>query len=213
MADESKEEYLGNNYLDRAYPIDHGLIPFDEAIRSSMVSSELWDIYFAEYKGMPLIVTNSGHLFDAERIDAAIKDAKKFLEVVEKYKMFLSAQKPGFADRFYTHKMNVMYRREHISYKKREKEKKALEKPKGFVYVMIDTATGYYKIGYSKDVSHREKTLQAQKPTIDLIAQYPGNIKQEKELHVMFASQRLRGEWFSLTAEDLITIENYFAQQ
>lgn len=69
--------------------------------------------------------------------------------------------------------------------------------PQGFIYVMEDTALpGYYKIGFSKNVSHREGTLQGEKPTIRLIKKFVGSIQQEHSVHRYLDRFRIRGEWF-----------------
>jgi hypothetical protein len=83
-----------------------------------------------------------------------------------------------------------------------------------FVYLMYDSSTDYYKIGYSKDAIYREKTLQAEKPTIDLIVkkEYFSKDKArevERLLHQKFYDKRGRGEWFKLDANDLDYIKGY----
>jgi hypothetical protein len=50
---------------------------------------------------------------------------------------------------------------------------------KGYVYLMIDKNTGYHKIGFSKNPKHREKTLQSEKPTIELLHKFEGNLNQK----------------------------------
>jgi len=80
------------------------------------------------------------------------------------------------------------------------------------IYVMIDRATGYYKIGRSKNPKVREKTLQSEKPAIDLMRTYDGVVSDERALHLMFAEKRIRGEWFDLGGSDLIKIDNYFGE-
>lgn len=80
----------------------------------------------------------------------------------------------------------------------------------GFVYLMLDNNTGYYKIGFSKNPKYRERTLQSEKPTIVLINKFKGSAKQEKALHQLFRHKRIRGEWFSLNQSDIALIEQYF---
>jgi hypothetical protein len=74
-------------------------------------------------------------------------------------------------------------------------------------YVMLDANTGYYKIGRSKSILEREKALQSEKPTIELVFSIEKNV--ESELHKKFASKRVRGEWFALTSDDLKSILEY----
>jgi len=68
-------------------------------------------------------------------------------------------------------------------------------------YVMLDNKNGCYKIGVSNNPTYRESTLQSEKPYISLIMTKEDNI--EKELHNKFNNKRIRGEWFSLSQEDL----------
>jgi hypothetical protein len=71
------------------------------------------------------------------------------------------------------------------------------------VYLMIDTINHYHKIGISNKPSWREKTLQSEKPTIELLASKKFINRKiassfEKALHETFAKKRIRGEWFNL---------------
>jgi hypothetical protein len=79
-----------------------------------------------------------------------------------------------------------------------------------YVYVLIDKNTRYYKIGRSKNPLIREKTLQSEKPTIEMIYSHDARIKDEKVLHDYFKSKRVRGEWFDLSGSDLQYIKEYF---
>lgn len=77
-----------------------------------------------------------------------------------------------------------------------------------FTYLMFDDSTQYYKIGQSVRPKAREKTLQSEKPTIRIILLCNDNV--EYELHRKFAKQRVRGEWFSLNADDVLALlEDY----
>ena len=75
------------------------------------------------------------------------------------------------------------------------------------VYVMQDTANGYYKIGVSDNPSYRERTLQSEKPTIELLFFFDGTIDLERVLHAQYADRRIRGEWFALTDLDVNNIK------
>lgn len=77
-----------------------------------------------------------------------------------------------------------------------------------FVYLMHDTSNGYYKIGISNSPEYRERTLQSEKPTIEMIASKKFPIRKiaesiEKALHDTYSEKRLRGEWFELDAKDV----------
>lgn len=78
-----------------------------------------------------------------------------------------------------------------------------------YLYLMKDLANGYYKIGISSNPSYREKTLQSEKPTIELIIskEFPNRkiaTSFESALHKSYQHKRLRGEWFEL---NIIEIE------
>ena len=79
-----------------------------------------------------------------------------------------------------------------------------------FLYVMIDKNTGYYKIGRSKNPEARERTLQSEKPTIEMIFSAESKISDEKVLHELFKNKRIRGEWFDLSGSDINKIKEYF---
>ena len=77
------------------------------------------------------------------------------------------------------------------------------------VYLMHDTTNGFYKIGISNNPEHRERTLQSEKPSIEIVCckEYPiRSIAEafEAALHKAFASKRIRGEWFSLDETDVM---------
>lgn len=77
-----------------------------------------------------------------------------------------------------------------------------------YVYLMRDDRNGYYKIGMSNNPNKREKTLQSEQPLITLIWQkaFPSRKEasaEESRLHCVFQNQRIRGEWFSLTQNDI----------
>jgi hypothetical protein len=80
-----------------------------------------------------------------------------------------------------------------------------------FVYLMLDTTNGFYKIGISNNPEYREKTLQSEKPTIELLAAkpFPSRIIAEaieSALHKAYGDKRLRGEWFELDGKDVADI-------
>ncbi len=68
-------------------------------------------------------------------------------------------------------------------------------------YILKDNNTGLYKIGRSINPLDREKTLQAEKPTIKLIKIFKDDV--ERELHNKYNKQRVRGEWFNLNKVQL----------
>ena len=71
------------------------------------------------------------------------------------------------------------------------------------IYLMIDHNMGYHKIGRSKDPLKRERTLQSEKPTIELVHTWKGFYNDETSLHERFEEKRIRGEWFNLSPSDI----------
>lgn len=68
------------------------------------------------------------------------------------------------------------------------------------LYIMKDSHNGLYKIGKSVNPKTRERTLQSEKPSIKMVfSAKESEDMSEKSLHIEFAEQRVRGEWFSLT--------------
>lgn len=91
-----------------------------------------------------------------------------------------------------------------------EKENTPSDSP-CFVYLMVDTANGYHKIGISNHPEYREGTLQSEKPTIELLCakQFPSRTIAkaiESALHKTYEGKHLRGEWFQLDAKDIIDL-------
>lgn len=67
-------------------------------------------------------------------------------------------------------------------------------------YILTDE-TGLYKIGKSKDVKRRVRSLMIGNPSIRLVARIPKDV--ESVLHDQFKDKRVSGEWFRLTDLDL----------
>lgn len=84
----------------------------------------------------------------------------------------------------------------------------ALERS-GFVYVIYlqDTAgERFYKIGLASSFTARFDAHQCSSPFPICVAcaYFVGNMRvEERELHRIFAIQRVRGEWFRLSPDDL----------
>lgn len=80
-----------------------------------------------------------------------------------------------------------------------------------YVYLMRDNTNSYHKIGISNKPEYREKTLQSEKPSIEMLAckKFPTRkIAEaiESALHTAYSQQRVRGEWFNLNDEDVAAI-------
>jgi len=83
----------------------------------------------------------------------------------------------------------------------------------GYVYLMVDSQTGFHKIGYSKNPKVRESTLFSEKPSIELLGAWEGSFSDERELHEKFATTRIRGEWFDLNEIDVEAIYKRFRRR
>tara|TARA_R100000951_G_scaffold57000_1_gene47848 strand:- start:7 stop:510 length:504 start_codon:yes stop_codon:yes gene_type:complete len=95
---------------------------------------------------------------------------------------------------------NILEKQRHIEnlvdkiYRKANKKNNE-KNPK--TYLIKNNHTKLYKIGYSKNPKHRERTLQSQEPNIKMVKIWDKNI--EKKLHKLYSEYRVRGEWFNLT--------------
>lgn len=69
----------------------------------------------------------------------------------------------------------------------------------------------FTKIGFSKNPSFRESTLQSEEPDIELIESFVGTTMLEKQLHETFGEQRIRGEWFNLSTSDIETAKKFLS--
>lgn len=76
----------------------------------------------------------------------------------------------------------------------------------GWIYLMHQTSTNFYKIGFTINPTIREKTLMAESIDTRFILIKEGTLTDEKNLHKKFQDKRIRGEWFALTENDI----NYF---
>jgi hypothetical protein len=75
----------------------------------------------------------------------------------------------------------------------------------GYVY-LIQSPTGYYKIGRTKNPDDRMRTFGIQLPfevEYTCIIQTNDMYSLESELHARYTKQRVNGEWFNLTDVDV----------
>lgn len=82
----------------------------------------------------------------------------------------------------------------------------------GYIYVLqlLDTAgKPFYKIGMALNPEERVSSHKCSSPfNLEIaVSYYVGNMRREESvLHSMFDAQRVRGEWFTLSGDDLDTI-------
>jgi hypothetical protein len=78
-----------------------------------------------------------------------------------------------------------------------------------YVYLMHNKRNNLIKIGKSVNPSHREKTLQAEEPEINMIAVWEASPRLETHLHRLYKHKRLRGEWFDLNFKELKEVKKH----
>lgn len=76
----------------------------------------------------------------------------------------------------------------------------------GFIYLARNERNQLIKIGFSKNPKTRESTLQSEEPEVRIIRTRSGTLKEEREIHFRFSTQRVRGEWFRLSEDDIDSI-------
>jgi hypothetical protein len=92
--------------------------------------------------------------------------------------------------------------------------KSNLTTPDGFVYLVKAKATNYYKIGASKEVYRRLKSLQVGTPLELIICDRIFTMdckKLEKALHEYYDAYSIRGEWFNFSknmAKNFLSVAN-----
>jgi hypothetical protein len=78
----------------------------------------------------------------------------------------------------------------------------------GNVYFIQAEIGGLIKIGWASDPDLRLERMQPHSPLVlRLLFCYPGNGRQERELHTKFAAARKHGEWFEPVPALLAHIE------
>lgn len=80
----------------------------------------------------------------------------------------------------------------------------------GVVYFIKNPSTGLVKIGKTIDVVKRLDQLSKEfKTKLELIGtiESDDSIRLEKEIHTLFTSKRVEGEWFNITGCDLEMIK------
>lgn len=77
-------------------------------------------------------------------------------------------------------------------------------------YIMTDKS-GYYKIGKTKLLKERYKTLKVGNPTLKLIGYIVDNV--ESKLHNAYANKNISGEWFALSEADIRNIKESYGER
>jgi hypothetical protein len=98
--------------------------------------------------------------------------------------------------------------------KRREEDKKRKPIP-GDIYIIKDNGTGYYKIGMSRNVNQRIKSLNTSTPRgIETVLIFDSSdcVLDENNIHNMFSDKRISGEWFELDDKDIEKIKEYIGE-
>jgi len=126
---------------------------------------------------------------------------KPISEAIWKIKEFQSENLKKLTDEVsflkrYEEKVLNMHTAKYISSLQKKPKSKQLKS----LYLMKDKrASGFYKIGVSQSPKAREKTLQSEKPSIQMVGNWESLGRYERKWHKFFDNQRKRGEWFKLS--------------
>lgn len=91
-----------------------------------------------------------------------------------------------------------------------QKEIRAYEKwvkKRGYVYIGKTTnKSGEYKIGSSRNIIERERTLKIGNPFFSIlyVMESMDCLKSEREVQRKFNDKKISGEWFCLSNEDMM---------
>lgn len=81
----------------------------------------------------------------------------------------------------------------------------------GYIYIL--QAGPFYKIGLTRDLDQRRRTVELQLPfpaSIVFSVHVDDMFTHERQFHELFADKRMNGEWFDLTDEDLAAIRQMY---
>lgn len=79
---------------------------------------------------------------------------------------------------------------------------------KTVLYIGYDDTSWGFKIGITNNLIKRERELRNTNPSFVMLLDFSVEDakKLESELHTKYASKRVSGEWFELSAEDVVNI-------
>jgi len=147
--------------------------------------------------------TDGIYICDDNGMIVTRQDWQELSQAVERY--FASAPTD---DELAAHNL-VIWRRSH-EYQKPPRRQRGQAKPlapqcPGYIYLIKGDA-GLYKVGKSKHPDARHYSLVSTMPfPVEIVSSYkvPDMKPAELSWHTRFASKRVNGEWFRLTAEDV----------
>lgn len=84
-------------------------------------------------------------------------------------------------------------------------KEKLIQLNPGFVYLLASSEEGCYKIGRTKDPQRRLKQFKSMimPAGYECLIETQNMRQLEADLHIKFKDQRIQGEWFNLTNEDV----------
>jgi Meiotically up-regulated gene 113 len=84
---------------------------------------------------------------------------------------------------------------------------------KGYIYIGYDQK-GLFKIGMTENVQKRQKQIQNMNPNFYMFLAYKVDSPAVAEvtIHERFKEKRVVGEWFELTAEDILWIVDKYLE-
>lgn len=91
-----------------------------------------------------------------------------------------------------------------------------IPKPLRKLSIYLIECNGYHKIGVAHNLGGRLNTLQTGSPHRQWLIYHKRVLnpyKIELELHQMFPTQRIRGEWFALDSKDIERLIEYVDSQ
>lgn len=165
--------------------------------RTSILESELELFCNHNLKRWKIILTNEGREILGGKIGDINYSSENNLKIVIKK---LALDYKALVNRNIENYKPLIFRNQSVDPLKKEES--------CYVYLMKDFANGYHKIGISNKPYYREKTLQSEKPTIELVSSKQFPLRKiaesfEKALHETYKEKRIRGEWFNLDDVDV----------
>lgn len=169
-------------------------------LRCYLDHARLLDVYFRTCQQFEM-PASSGELSDL--LEWKYLTEREIEQVTHRYYMSIDEQ---YRDSVTEHG------RQRERAKKEEEKLKRANRPT-YLYLMRNNRTGDVKIGHGKRPSYRESTFQAEDPDVELIDAWRAVAPEEKQLHMEFAGKRKRGEWFTLTDDEVDEIKARFTER
>lgn len=153
-------------------------------------------------KRILLSLNGPASYLDIETLSYIKKLAEESIETIKSKNIDVENLNNAIFDDYYNNTLSI--------------SKKEKIKDERYLYIMKDISNGYHKIGISKNPLHRERTLQSEKPTIELVwvsDEISSKARTiEKALHSYFEHRHIRGEWYNLSSHQIESIKNNYSK-